>query len=247
MEATVNAALDEAHTAHERDERSSSIKAAVALAVAIFLALAALLIIGIAIRRRLSAMSQVVSRITVDPLTGAGNRHQLELDTAARVRDLAYGWHLVAAIDMDRFKLTNDTWGHAVGDAVLIEVAGRLGKVVAGWRGGASDIHGAVIRLGGDEFLMLLHAKSPINESIVRQQLDDIRTSRIPIQGGKSLELAFSYGLVTALGPSELDDLTRDADLAAYEDKARRRAERERQPSSNQQDTTTADALASEV
>ncbi len=246
VEAVVDGALADARTKHENAQRVSSIKASVCLALSILLALGALAISGIAIRRRMVAMSHAVSRVTIDPLTGVGNRHQLELDTAAKIDDPAFGWHLIAAIDMDRFKLINDTWGHSAGDAVLIDVARRLGDVVAGWRGSASDIQGAVIRLGGDEFLLALHAKSPINQSIVAQQLDDIRTSRTSIPGGQSLELAFSYGLVTALGPSVLDDLIRAADLASYEQKAKRRSEREGDNPVVQHDSATPDVLTSE-
>ncbi len=243
LQAVVDGALADARTKHEDAQRNSSIKAAAWLALSTLLALGALVIIGITIRRRMVAMSQAVSRVTIDPLTGVGNRHQLELDTAAKVGDPAFGWHLIAAIDMDRFKLINDTWGHSAGDAVLIDVARRLFDVVAGWRGSANDIQGAVIRLGGDEFLLALHAKSPINQSIVAQQLDDIRTSEISIQGGQTLELAFSYGLVTTLGPSVLDDLIRAADLASYEEKAKRRSEREGGNPVVQHDAATPDAV----
>jgi diguanylate cyclase (GGDEF)-like protein len=166
--------------------------------------------------------------VNVDPLTGAGNRHQLEIDTAGRMQNPAYGWHLVASIDIDRFKLTNDTWGHAAGDMVLVEIAQRLNNVVSGWKGGASGIHGAVIRICGDEFLMVLHAETPINEAIVRQQLDEIRTGHIRTADGRSIELAFSAGVVTVLGQADLGDLMQAANLACYEDKAQRRIERER-------------------
>lgn len=80
----------------------------------------------------------------------------------------------------------------------------------------------------------------------ITQQLRDIRTSRIAIQGGQSLELAFSYGLVTTLGPSVLDDLIRAADSALYEEKATRRTEREGGNPVIQHDPATLDVLTPE-
>ncbi|MCX6521388.1 MAG: GGDEF domain-containing protein [Actinobacteria bacterium] len=219
--------LTDARAEHEAAATSASRWAVLLFGLAGVLGILGSSLLVLAVLRRIRAMSRAVSRVSVDPLTGAGNRHQLELDTVGRVQDPAYSWHLLAAIDMDRFKLINDTWGHSVGDAVLVEVAQRLGIIVADWRAGASGHHGAVIRLGGDEFLLVLHAKSPMNESLVAAQLDEIRTSTLGTADGQLVDLAFSVGIVTADGQSDLDDLMRAADLAAYEDKAARRAQRE--------------------
>ncbi len=219
--------LADARADDESSQNSASRLAAIGFALAVLLGLIGLTFVVLAVHRRIRAMTHAVSRVSVDPLTGAGNRHQLELDTVGRVQDPAYTWHLLAAIDMDRFKLINDTWGHAVGDAVLVEVARRLDAIVTAWRAGASGHHGAVIRLGGDEFLLVLHAKSPMNETVIAGQLDEIRVSDLTVHDGQLVELAFSVGIVTAAGQSDLDDLMRAADLAAYEDKAVRRAQRE--------------------
>jgi diguanylate cyclase len=209
---------------HERDARSAERRFVVLTGLAIVFGLLCLVLAAVATRRRSRALSHVAARATVDPLTGVGNRHRLELETAPRVADTSFGWHLLAAIDMDRFKMINDTWGHAVGDAVLIEVARKLETVVAGWRGGDAGIAGSVVRLGGDEFLLTLHAKTPINEAIVREQLEEIRGSSIESPDGEDVQLSFSLGVAIAVGSAELDDLMRAADLAAYEEKAQRRA-----------------------
>ena len=218
--------LADTRAVHEAAEASASRWAAILYGLAVLLGLLGMTMLVLAVLRRIRAMSHAVSRVSVDPLTGAGNRHQLELDTVGRVQDPAYAWHLLAAIDMDRFKLINDTWGHAVGDAVLVDVAQRLGAIVSDWRAAATGHHGAVVRLGGDEFLLVLHAKSPMNEATIAAQLDDIRTSSLAAGDGQLVELSFSVGIVTATGQSDLDDLMRSADLAAYEDKAARRAAR---------------------
>lgn len=86
----------------------------------------------------------------IDPLTGLANR-RFALPRLAELcdpllnpsRDCA-----VIAIDIDRFKQVNDSYGHAAGDAVLIELASRLEQAVAG--------RGFVARIGGEEFLAVL-------------------------------------------------------------------------------------------
>ncbi len=85
-----------------------------------------------------------------DSLTGLANRRQFELlfnhhAATARRQGLEFS---LALIDLDRFKLVNDTLGHAAGDALLVEVARRLVHAVRD-----SD---AVARLGGDEFALLI-------------------------------------------------------------------------------------------
>ena len=87
-----------------------------------------------------------------DPLTGLANRRSFDEElnlagqwTARTGRPLA-----VVTIDVDHFKVINDTWGHAVGDRALQAVADAMRAVT-----GESDV---VARLGGDEFVMLLRA-----------------------------------------------------------------------------------------
>jgi diguanylate cyclase (GGDEF)-like protein len=199
-------------------------------AAAVLLGAAALVALIVLAISRWRAVHRQVARSATDPLTGVGNRHQLDRQVATDLANPVYGWHLVAAIDMDRFKMINDTWGHQVGDRVLVEVARRLSAVVDGWRGSAAGIAGQVVRMGGDEFLLALHAKTPINEAIVRQQLDDVRQSSIRVAGGDTegdagderVQLMYSVGVAVATGPVELDDLVRTADLASYEEKAER-------------------------
>jgi len=85
-----------------------------------------------------------------DPLTELANRRQLDQDLTLEVeRSGRYGRPLsFLMIDIDHFKAVNDTFGHAVGDALLKEVAARLVNTVGR--------RGLVARLGGDEFGVLL-------------------------------------------------------------------------------------------
>jgi diguanylate cyclase (GGDEF)-like protein len=84
----------------------------------------------------------------LDPLTGVANRRVLPdlLDRRLAAGDAALG---VLLLDIDRFKHINDAYGHAAGDAVLVEVARRVRATVR-----ETD---AIARIGGEEFLVLLH------------------------------------------------------------------------------------------
>lgn len=84
-----------------------------------------------------------------DALTGLSNRFDFERALALAVprAQREKGRLAVLLLDVDHFKTVNDTYGHAVGDQLLIEVARRLGQVVRG-----SDV---LARLGGDEFVIL--------------------------------------------------------------------------------------------
>ena len=84
------------------------------------------------------------------------------------------------------------------------------------------DVAGSVVRMGGDEFVVTLHSHADIDVDAVRDELDAIRASTIEIDG-EHVGLRFSTGLAYARGASSLQDLLDAADLASYDDKARRR------------------------
>ncbi len=119
----------------------------------------------------------------------------------------------LAILDLDNFKQINDTWGHQVGDAVLVELAQRLAQQRRG-----TDV---VSRLGGDEFGVLLaqvpdHAAA---ESAAARLLAAVR-SPILVGPGVSVDPTISVGL--CLYPSQRhdgDSLIRAADIAMYQAK----------------------------
>lgn len=86
-----------------------------------------------------------------DPLTRLPNRSALieEIDTAILTADEAVPKLALMFIDLDRFKLINDSFGHQAGDEVLHEIAARLLQ--------SADRYGLVARLGGDEFTLIVH------------------------------------------------------------------------------------------
>ncbi len=79
----------------------------------------------------------------VDPVTGASSRHVLDTRIRPLVEAGRNQHHVVVVVDLDRFKMVNDAFGHAVGDALLHEIADRLrvaGASVAGATGGTSEV-----------------------------------------------------------------------------------------------------------
>ncbi len=151
-----------------------------------------------------------------DPLTGLANRALFGQAVDARLQavDLAEPGPDVLFLDLDDFKLVNDSLGHAAGDQLLVEVAGRLQDCLRS--------HDLAARLGGDEFAILLaEAGQEHSAEIV---VDRIMASlRAPFMlFGKPLVISVSVGIATAGGsPISADELLRNADVAMYSAKAR--------------------------
>ncbi|MEL6981230.1 MAG: GGDEF domain-containing protein, partial [Actinomycetota bacterium] len=154
-----------------------------------------------------------------DALTGAGNRRYLDDVVAGRLRRSGQT-HLVAMLDMDRFKLVNDTWGHDAGDAVLRALSVRLQNEVDAFcqvRPGSSS---AVIRLGGDEFAVIVHGPVGFDTDQLEQRLRGL-AGPVTLAQGDLVDVAFSFGSAVSHEPCHINDLLKAADLATYEDKQR--------------------------
>jgi diguanylate cyclase (GGDEF)-like protein len=154
---------------------------------------------------------------SVDDLTGAYNRrHFLDLGRNEAARAVRYGRALsVIILDLDHFKLVNDTWGHEAGDSVLKEASLVLKK---GLRG--SDFLG---RHGGEEFAVLLPETPPDQAVLVAERLRTmIAQAPILIPGGMSVTLTASFGVSgkERLTEETINFLIRAADHAMYEAKA---------------------------
>ncbi|GIX17268.1 MAG: hypothetical protein KatS3mg119_1454 [Rhodothalassiaceae bacterium] len=154
-----------------------------------------------------------------DPLTGLLDRDgflgALE-EAIARGRE-GGGDCAVLLINLDRFQRVNESFGHARGDAVLVDIAGRL----AGFAGEGE----AVGRLSGDEFALLLTAPDGVVEA-ARACAERIRAViGVPVTvGGEELHLSACIGIATtATGSCHPTDLLRDADVAVHRAKARGR------------------------
>lgn len=140
-----------------------------------------------------------------DPLTGLYNRRGFEDRYTRLVLD---GFDTMAVLDLDHFKSINDTRGHATGDAVLRAVAIAL----------MPDEDTVVVRIGGEEFLLLLRGKNGAERAERRRQA-------IPARIAAEVALldrpvTASMGLVTGAPPMRFNDLYRKCDRLLYEAKA---------------------------
>jgi diguanylate cyclase (GGDEF)-like protein len=164
---------------------------------------------------RADAESETRRRALHDPLTGLANRTFL---TAHVERQLAQvgrddGAPALLLLDVDRFKMVNDTLGHTIGDELLVEVAHRLREVTR-----RADL---VARLGGDEFVVACRQASPHDEATVLAERI-VRAFEEPFSvGGRELILGASLGVAVAdeVGCSA-EALLRNADVAMYQAKA---------------------------
>jgi len=157
-----------------------------------------------------------VERVALtDELTGLLNRRAIlgELDVAAARARRGMGGFALAMIDLDGFKQVNDSYGHAAGDEVLVEVAARLQALCR-----TNDHSG---RLGGDEFVLILDGAEhePQANIVIGRHLEALRRP-IFVQtqdGPRRAEVTASFGV--ALCPEHattVEELTEIADRAMY-------------------------------
>lgn len=177
-------------------------------------ALAALAVLGSDAYARIQLTADMVHYARHDPLTDLPNRGIL-LDRVAHALHRARRSQVRVALlflDLDSFKPVNDRYGHAAGDAVLVEVARRLLECTR-----ASD---TVARLGGDEFAVLLEDISiteafEIADRILASLNDGTHVGTDTVALGGSIGIAFGEGIESG------ETLLRNADLAMYEAKGR--------------------------
>ena len=146
-----------------------------------------------------------------DSLTGLANRHHMENllgRTLAAYRNAKRSCALMM-MDLDRFKQVNDTLGHPAGDALLKQVAGRLGTVVAK--------SGTIARLGGDEFMIMLPDIDDRGElGELAQRIIQMVSQPYSIDGARAI-IGTSIGIATApYDGLDAESLTSAADLALY-------------------------------
>jgi diguanylate cyclase (GGDEF)-like protein len=156
-----------------------------------------------------------------DALTGAANRHtfQVHLERVLDGRDLAAREEISAVlfIDLDDFKVVNDTLGHAAGDALLQAVTERLTASIR-----EDDL---LARLGGDEFAILTSDAPDLKRSLAMAERLT-RELRAPyLLGERQLSVTASIGIASARELTDnAADLVRNADVAMYMAKANGKA-----------------------
>ncbi len=152
-----------------------------------------------------------------DSLTGLPNRRSFQARLADAVRQRVAAPHdhgfAVMFLDFDRFKLINDSLGHAAGDEFLVQVSRRLQLQL-------SD-GDTLARLGGDEFALLM--RDPAGQAAVLAQAERLMQAlRAPFQvAGTELNSSASIGITSSAQPyTRPEDVLRDADIAMYRAKA---------------------------
>ncbi|MCL7714766.1 diguanylate cyclase [Stenotrophomonas sp. CPCC 101365] len=150
-----------------------------------------------------------------DMLTGLPNRALFmdRLQNAYHRTARSGGKFALIYVDVDGFKGVNDTWGHAAGDALLVELAGRL-------RSALRD-NDTVARLGGDEFALVMEDLEDLEAA--RRRLEDVRVCleapMVHRGDGDAIELAIAASIGLATFPedgAEVDALLHAADQAMY-------------------------------
>ena len=145
-----------------------------------------------------------------DALTGLPNRNNFLIHLRQMLEKSVEGrlYGAMVFVDVDKFKTINDTYGHAVGDGVLIEFGKRLVEVV-----GSKE---CVCRYGGDEFLVFLPGRSEAEATVIAATLVNRMRDMFNI-AGHEFQLSASLGL--ALMPkdsTDIDELLVKADAALY-------------------------------
>ncbi len=171
------------------------------------------------IAERVRAEHQLIHQATHDSLTGLPNRPQLLARLSAAIERARAGdgrGFSVLFLDLDRFKLVNDSIGHAAGDELLVEVARRITATVR-----QTDV---VSRLGGDEFAILIEYSDGLDSA--RELAQRILTCLgLPVLvSGRELFPSASLGIAD-WHPRYMhgEELLRDADAAMYRAKAQGR------------------------
>lgn len=168
------------------------------------------------VRERERVEQRLMHETLHDSLTGLPNRSflytALEHALARSQRDPGHRF-AVLFLDLDRFKVVNDSVGHLIGDEMLKEAGTRLAACVR-----APDV---VARLGGDEFALLLEdTRTPEDACHVAQRVIDALSEPMRI-GGKELFSSASVGIALSHERyRSAEELLRDADVAMYRAKA---------------------------
>ncbi|MDJ0590231.1 MAG: EAL domain-containing protein [Pleurocapsa sp. MO_226.B13] len=176
------------------------------------------------LRREINERQRVQQRLAYDALhdglTGLPNRtllmQRIEFTIEHTKRNPGYMYALLF-IDLDRFKIVNDSLGHLVGDRLLVAVSKLLKECLR-----ESDI---VARLGGDEFVILLDGiRGPQDATTIGDRIQQKLRSPFNFKGQKIFTTA-SIGIVfSSTGYKNATDILRDADIAMYRAKNKGKA-----------------------
>jgi len=191
----------------QRKRRSRAVAgSALALSFGLFF----LVLTGMRQRRRQIELRGLAE---VDSLTGLANRYAIHSIEPKRLANPDEAGFALLQFDVDRFKSINDQYGHAIGDRVLIAFSECL-------RGAVRGEGDTVARVGGDEFVVVLHGltdpEKSANEIVLR--VEESLTDPIDIDG-RLFDIRTSVGIAISEDSTELESLLSDADLALFKTK----------------------------
>ncbi len=151
-----------------------------------------------------------------DPLTGLPNRLLLtdRIEQALARSRRTDGAVVVMFLDIDLFKVVNDSLGHHAGDALLVDLSARLTSAMR-----AGD---TLARFGGDEFVIVCEDVTSEEVGLVAQRISNALLEPFPTQD-RAVTVSASVGVAVAHTSSDADTLLRDADVAMYQAKERGR------------------------
>ncbi|MBC9030821.1 EAL domain-containing protein [Sphingomonas sp. JC676] len=146
-------------------------------------------------------------KANIDELTGLLNRASFNRALASLPCDVPAAWAIMV-LDLDNLKVTNDTFGHHVGDALLREVASRLA---------INAVPAKAFRIGGDEFAVILQAPEALRDIFgTAQELLDCLVEPALCAGHLIAPQATIGGAVLAHGDATPDSVRQNADFALY-------------------------------
>jgi len=157
------------------------------------------------------AANEMTWRATHDELTGLVNRVEFE----SRLQQLLDGTrqtddhHALLFLDLDRFKIVNDTCGHAAGDQLLRQVSRLLARTVR-----AEDL---LVRLGGDEFAVILEHCAIADAETVAREICELMDEYRFVHQEQRFRIGASIGLVALhSGSDDVEGVVRSADVSCY-------------------------------
>jgi diguanylate cyclase (GGDEF)-like protein/PAS domain S-box-containing protein len=188
---------------------------------------------GIAVRdssgraiRIAGSQTDITEGKIADPLTQIPNRLYLvdRVENAIETAHLRQTRFAVLFIDLDQFKLVNDSLGHAAGDELLIEFAGRLRGCLRVSHGSDGLAPSVAARIGGDEFAVLLNHLSGESDAAAVATRILKRVSEPFHFDGRRIFVSASIGIAFDDTGATPEDLLRNADTAMYAAKTRGKA-----------------------
>jgi diguanylate cyclase (GGDEF)-like protein len=166
---------------------------------------------------RLNILRAEVSKLArTDVLTGLMNRRAFFEEGTRALASGSTGAAMMM-IDVDKFKLLNDTHGHDAGDAMLATMAKTLANTLAAVTNAPGAFH--LARIGGEEFALLVTETSPERAQRMAETICATVRATVCRHRGHDLQATVSVGIAFGTGVEKIEQLLRAADTAVYEAK----------------------------